>query len=275
MHWKCRSELQEKPEKAVSHFFGTRQLSWIPDFVLDANRPVSPDLRTRRLWTKSIENESTEDLESLQDDGFVLSEVASCATTVAEANNMEDSLSINLKGFYDHPSQDLESPAALRRRSSVSLPAPTDYLQTESHSQFLAIPQTHTHDEGHCFGRENRPAAQPYSSAGREPGANPAPAAIPRPRRQPSRPVEAQAAIRRILARPPPPPPLHQPPPHWEDEIAAAGSPERSVPYREDGPKPRGDVHDLTAMAWECCRALRCAIAVAVMAWAAGAGVRL
>jgi hypothetical protein len=104
-HWKCRSELQEKPEKAVSHFFGTRQLSWIPDFVLDANRPVSPDLRTRRLWTKSIENESTEDLESLQDDGFVLSEVASCATTVAEANNMEDSLSINLKGFYDHPSQ--------------------------------------------------------------------------------------------------------------------------------------------------------------------------
>jgi hypothetical protein len=104
-HWKCRSELQEKPEKAVSHFFGTRQLSWIPDFVLDTNRPVSPDPRTRRLWTKNIEEKSTEDLESLQDDGCVLSEVASCATTVTVANIMEDSSSTKLNGFHDLPTQ--------------------------------------------------------------------------------------------------------------------------------------------------------------------------
>lgn len=83
-HWKCRSELQDQPEKCVSHFFGMREMSWMHDYALELNRPSSPDPRIRRMWINHISDASVEDFGLLQDDSYIFSNVSSCATTVTE-----------------------------------------------------------------------------------------------------------------------------------------------------------------------------------------------
>jgi hypothetical protein len=88
-HWNQRAQLNGPAEKKVcTHYFGTRELSWMHS-IQDLDRIlVSPDARERRLWTHHVVADSTEDISHLFEDMCCLSGVSSalsCATTKEHA----------------------------------------------------------------------------------------------------------------------------------------------------------------------------------------------
>ena len=134
-HWKCRSEMQELPENRVSHFFGTKQMSWMQDSILESNRHKSPDPQIQRAWLKCVTSASIDDFEALEEESLAYSNVSSSATADTEnipsANFLEDLVqqTESMKSSAQASNMSLLPPACPRLAKGSDMPCRIHWLR--------------------------------------------------------------------------------------------------------------------------------------------------